>query len=465
MSQTKKTAESSLSSSPLQSRQNDVRTIICFAASTTVVANNYDSWAALSILDIILMIGAFVYTLATYIFLIKRNKSDKYQDLFNNITTIDAAVIGFILSFIQFSILPTMLFIIMIQFNSLINGGIQKWTRDNLVFVLGVVVTFLLWQPQWDFSNNLAIGIVSLIGVFTYFCIYAIHLNLHIKRLEAHGKKLVSEQVLHKLRTFKLSRYLTPTVWRAVNQGQERILKAERKPVTVFFSDIEGFTSLSEELESEAVTDILNNYLTEMTKIISHFGGNIDKFMGDGLMVLFGDSQTKGVKSDCVRCVCMAIQMRKKMKELQTKWYNQGIKKPLRIRMGISSGYCTVGTFGTNNYAYYTALGTHVNLASRLESASEAGEILISHETWSLVKDVVLCRDKGEINVKGFNYPTKVYQVVDQRKNLGKNQSYFEENAEGFSMHLDLDKIRNYDKANIIASLERVAEHVRDKII
>lgn len=161
----------------------------------------------------------------------------------------------------------------------------------------------------------------------------------------------------------------------------------------------------------------------------------------------------------------MAIEMRKKMKELQNTWFNQGIKKPLRIRMGINTGYCTVGTFGSRDYMDYTALGTHVNLASRLESAADANEILVSHETWSLIKDVVMCRDKGEISVKGFSHPIKVYQVVDYRKDLGANQSFFEENTQGFSMHVDLNKIRNYEKDKIVDSLEDLLERIKDKII
>ncbi len=463
MSQANTPATTITSGTPLTPlRQNDIRTIICFAAAATMVANG--SWSDRMPIEVLLMVIAFFYTLGSYFYL-KKVKQEKYDQVFQQITTADAAVIGFILSFVQFTVLPTFLFILMIQFNSLINGGVRKWVTDNIAFVCGVALTFLFWQPQWTFATNLTIGIASIIGIFTYFCAYAMYLHARIRRLELTTQKLANEQTLHKLRTYKLSRYLTPTVWKAVNEGREHSLKTERKRVTVFFSDIQGFSSLSEELESETITGLLNHYLTEMTKIVAHYKGNIDKIMGDGLMVLFGDSKSEGLKADCVRCVSMAIQMRKKMKELQTKWYNQGIKKPLRIRMGINTGYCTVGTFGTSHYMDYTVLGTHVNLASRLESAAAAGEILVSHETWSLVKDVVMCRDKGEINVKGFTHPIKVYQVVDFRKNLGKNQSYFEENTEGFSMHLDIDKIRNYDKARIIESLEHVTERVRDKIM
>src|SRR5690606_23501225 len=154
-----------------------------------------------------------------------------------------------------------------------------------------------------------------------------------------------------------------------------------------------------------------------------------------------------------------------RIKSMQVEWFNQGIKKPLQVRMGINTGYCTVGTFGTSNHLDYTVLGTHVNLASRLESAAEPDEILISHETWSLVKDSVMCRDKGDITVKGFNSPVKVYQVAGLRKDMGRNQTYFEDRTEGFSMYLDLEKIKNYDKEHVIIALQKAAEKLKDKVI
>jgi len=283
--------------------------------------------------------------------------------------------------------------------------------------------------------------------------------------MEMHIKKLSNEHTMYKLRTYKLSRYLTPTVWKAINEGREKSLTTERKRVTIFFSDIQGFSALSEELEAETLTELLNSYLTEMARIATKHKGTIDKFMGDAIMVIFGDSQSEGLKGDCLRAVSMSIEMRKKMKELQQRWFNQGIKKPLLIRMGINTGFCTVGSFGTSHYMDYTVLGTHVNLASRLESAADPGEILISHDSWALVKDVVLCRDKGEISVKGFSQPVRVHQVIDFRKDLGKDQSWFEDNTDGFSMHLDLEKIRNYDKERILEMLQKASERLREKNI
>ncbi len=444
-------------------RQNDIRTLICFAAAGTLVVSM--SWPDISMVDALVATAILAYAVGTYLWLRSRAYDDNRARLFDTVMTVDALIIGMVLGLSSFSILPSILFITMIQFNSLINGGVKKWVVDNLAFVGGVSFTFLIRDPKWVLSDKLEISAVSLIGIFTYFCAYAIFVHKRVRKLELHNKKMVNEQTLYKLRTYKLARYLTPTVWKAINEGREQVLASERKRITIFFSDIRGFSSLSEELEAETLTDLLNEYLTEMVTIATKYRGTIDKFMGDAIMVIFGDTQSEGLKADCIRCLGMAIEMRKKMKELQTKWYNQGIKKPLQIRMGINTGYCTVGSFGTAQYMDYTVLGTHVNLASRLESAADPGEILITHETWSLVKDVIMCRDKGEITAKGFSHPIKVYQVVDFRKDLGRHQSYFEENMQGFSMHLDLEKVKNYDKERVVETLEQAASKLRDKVI
>jgi adenylate cyclase len=443
-------------------QQGDIRALILFAAAGTVAIDL--NWSELEWLDLSLTLLVLLYTITSYIWIKRKPPEDRHRPL-DIFMTIDAAVIGVVVSFSDFSLLPTTLFVTMIQFNSLINGGLKKWGTHNLALLAGVAISFVVREPQWVFSDKLEISSVSLIAMLAYFCAYALYVHSRIRRLENHSKQLINEQVQHKLRTYKLARYLTPTVWKAINEGKERSLRTERKRVTVFFSDIKGFSTLSEELEAETLTELLNSYLTEMGKIIIKHKGTIDKFMGDGIMVIFGDAESQGFKADCLNSLSMAIEMRRKMKELQHRWYNQGIKKPLQIRMGINTGFCTVGSFGTTHYMDYTVLGTNVNLASRLESAAQPGEILVSHETWSLVKDIVMCRDKGEIKVKGFSQPVKVYQVVDFRKDLGARQTYFEQNAEGFSMHMDLEKIRNYDKERVISALEKAAETLKDKAI
>lgn len=442
-------------------RQYDIRALICLAAGGTVLTQikwDHPDWTLIA-----LTFSVFLYTFVSY-WIVKWHSINQ-ERTFEWFMTSDAAVIGIVLSFSDFSLLPTILFITMVQFNSLINGGVKKWAIDNIALISGIALSFFVREPQWVFSDRLEISGVSLIGIFTYFCAYALYAHKKMGEMESHIKNLSNEHTAHKLRTYKLSRYLTPTVWKAISEGREQSLSTERKRVTIFFSDIQGFSALSEELEAETLTEVLNSYLTEMARIATKHNGTIDKFIGDAVMVIFGDSKSEGIKTDCQRCVSMAIEMRRKMKELQRRWYDQGIKNPLLIRMGINTGFCTVGSFGTSHYMDYTVLGTHVNLASRLESASDAGEILLSHDSWAQVKDVVLCRDKGEITVKGFSNPVRVYQVIDFRKDLGKDQSWFEENTKGFSMHLDLEKVRNYDREKVLEALEKASQKIKEKIV
>lgn len=446
--------------SPLQ--QYYFRAIVCFAAAGTLAS--FLNWENINPVHGGAIIFLLLYAYGTYHFTQKLT-GEALVSTQRWLSYIDAGLIGVVLSLTNFSILPCIMFLTMIQFNALLSGGIRKWMEDNAAFGIGVLFSLLLHKPQLVLSSSIQISAASLIGIITYFLIYAIYMHQRFRKLLILQKQLENEQKWHKIRAYKLSRYLPPTVWKAINQGRDEALQAERKKITVFFSDIKDFSQLSEEMEAEALTELLNHYLTEMSKIVTQHGGTIDKFMGDAIMVLFGDTNSQGIKADCLRCVSMAIAMKKKMKSLQMEWFNQGIKNPLQIRMGINTGFCTVGTFGTSSHLDYTVLGTQVNLASRLESAAEPDEILISHETWSLVKDSIMCRDKGEIQVKGFALPVKVYQVADFRKELGKNQTYFEDRTEGFSMHLDIDKIRNYDKEKVIETLEKAAGRLRDKVI
>ena len=155
-----------------------------------------------------------------------------------------------------------------------------------------------------------------------------------------------------------------------------------------------------------------------MSQIACRFGGTIDKVIGDSIMVFFGDPESRGTHTDAVACVSMAIAMRQKMAELQQRWRSGGINQPPALRIGINSGTCKVGNFGTENRLDYTLLGQAVNLASRLESAAQCNEILLSDSTYQRVKATIRCADKGQISVKGFSKPISVYSVIDVTKRL-----------------------------------------------
>nr|WP_069948834.1 adenylate/guanylate cyclase domain-containing protein [Microbulbifer aggregans] len=442
------------------------RGLICFAAAGTLV--NAVNWSAPWDLDKALTLG-MAAVLLIYIGLAYRISSRASTGNAGAVqrwlSFTDAVLIGIAIALTNFSLLPALLFVTMVQFNALTAGGGRRWFEHNTGLLLGVGTGYLIHKPAMVVNADLTISAASLIGVFTYFCAYAFYTHKQIAALKQENQSLSADQHVSKMRTYKLSKYLPQRLWRAVTNGKESELVTERKLLTVFFSDIKDFSQLTEELEAETFTELLNGYLSEMARIAGQYGGTIDKFIGDAVMVVFGDDESKGPKSDALRCVAMALAMRKRVTEMKQEWYNKGISRPLQVRMGINTGYCTVGIFGTANHQSYTVMGTHVNLAARLEGAAQPGEILISHETWALIKHSVMCRDRGLVNVKGFSTPVKVYQVTDLRKNLGGQQSYLEEHAPGFSMHMDLDKIRNYDREKVLRSLEKATDTLKKKVI
>ena len=214
----------------------------------------------------------------------------------------------------------------------------------------------------------------------------------------------------------QLSKYLSPQVYESIFQGRQEVkIAASRKKLTVFFSDIADFTETADRLESEELTQLLNHYLTEMSRIALDHGATIDKYVGDAILIVFGDPETRGVREDARACLRMAVAMRQRMLELQGVWRAAGITHPLRCRMGIHTDFCTVGNFGSRDRLDYTIIGRGVNIASRLESLSTPGEILISFETYALVEQEIACEEKGEVDVKGLAYPVATYQVTGLR--------------------------------------------------
>lgn len=212
----------------------------------------------------------------------------------------------------------------------------------------------------------------------------------------------------------KLAKYLSRQVYDSIFEGRTEVrVESYRKELTVFFSDIQGFTELSDRMEAEPLSQLLNHYLSEMSQIATEHGGTIDKFIGDGIMIFFGDPDSRGEKEDAIACAQMALAMRERVKQLQSEWQRQAGSVPLHVRIGINTGYCTVGNFGSEDRLDYTIVGKEVNVASRLEMSAEPDQIHISHSTYELVKDDIRCRPVGEIKVKGLAYPIQTFEVLD----------------------------------------------------
>jgi class 3 adenylate cyclase/HAMP domain-containing protein len=253
----------------------------------------------------------------------------------------------------------------------------------------------------------------------------------------------------------QLAKYLSPQVYESIFQGRQEVkVTSSRKKLTVFFSDIEGFTETAERMESEELTSLLNNYLTEMSQIALDHGATIDKYMGDAILAFFGDPESRGVKQDAIACVKMAIAMGNRMHELQNDWRKAGIERPLKCRTGIHTDYCTVGNFGSESRMDYTIIGRAVNTAARLESAAEPGKILISYETFSQVSDQIRCESRGQVNVKGMSHPINVYAVImddeQTRKNLIRSA------LPNFLLETDLDSLSGLEREQVKTLLQDV---------
>lgn len=252
----------------------------------------------------------------------------------------------------------------------------------------------------------------------------------------------------------KLAKYLSRQVYDSIFEGRTDVqVKSYRKELTVFFSDIQGFTDLTDRLEAEVLSDLLNTYLSEMSRIADECGGTIDKFIGDGVMIFFGDPETRGRKEDAIACVRMAVRMRERAGQLRDSWADVIGPQPLHIRLGINTGYCTVGNFGSEDRLDYTIVGGAVNVASRLEETAGPDQIQISHTTYALVKDQIYCRPIGDIRVKGVSHDLRTYEVVGEFDAL-RPKDRIEAATEGFNLLLDPSELNPYEAARARQALE-----------
>lgn len=293
-----------------------------------------------------------------------------------------------------------------------------------------------------------------LVALFTIVVI-----SVGLTKLKRTQDELAEKNQLLEDLSSKLSRYLAPQVYESIFRGEQSVeIASKRKKLTVFFSDIAGFTETADSLESEELTNLLNQYLTEMSKIAQEYGATVDKYVGDAILAFFGDPQSRGTKEDATACVEMAIAMQRRMRELQTQWRDLGSEKPFQLRIGINTGYCTVGNFGSEDRMEYTIIGNEVNLASRLETSAAEGGILIAHETYSLVKESVLAAEQKPITVKGFARPVRIYRVAGIYDDLEAEGQFIRQQQDGIKLVVDLTKI---GKAGAIRAIEAMLSELK----
>ena len=187
------------------------------------------------------------------------------------------------------------------------------------------------------------------------------------------------------------------------------------------------------------LTHLLNEYLERMTTIALAHGGTVDKFIGDAVMVFFGDPETKGVSEDALACLRMAFEMQARTTELNARWRGMGVEERFHVRMGINTGFCNVGNFGSDDRMDYTIIGAEANLAARLQSIAEPGGIVMSYETYALVGDMVRARPLPAISVKGISREIVPYAFEGLVDEMKQRPNVISEHAIGVDLFLDLE--------------------------
>jgi adenylate cyclase len=247
------------------------------------------------------------------------------------------------------------------------------------------------------FNSNTILNIVRplLMVVFAMICILAYRYINEEKEKEVFRRTLEA--------------YFPPLVVKKIIANPEIIGSGgQKKELTILFSDIKDFTSYTASMEPDQIQRLLNEYFEAMTEIVFQYKGTVDKFMGDGMMVFFGDPEPQS--DHALLCVRAAIDMQRKVREIRAKWERQG-GMPIQIRIGVNTDTVVVGNMGSSKRLSYTVLGSAVNLAQRLESNAPAGGILISRRTYDLIRDDIPALPLRQIEVKGFDELISVYEV------------------------------------------------------
>lgn len=306
------------------------------------------------------------------------------------------------------------------------------------------------------------LSLISILLFMLFIAAWIYYYSYKSEELVKENQMYVEERNRYLKLNNQLARYAPLQIYQMIMRGElEAKVNYQRRKLTVFFSDIAGFTDLSEKLIPDDLAFLLNDYLRHMTEVAKYYGGTIDKFMGDGILIFFGDPSSKGVKEDAVACLEMAIAMRQQMRILRERWIKMGYES-LHIRMGVATGYCHVGNYGTAHRMSYTIVGRDANLAARLQAAAEIDEILISKETFKLVKDQFLYIYNKPLQLKGISESIDSWQVVERyQENIDHYQRWYDYEYKGFNLILNLDKTPIYEYPQLIQTLEKTIDRLK----
>lgn len=377
---------------------------------------------------------------------------------------IDSVVVSIGLAAVHLSLLLTFIFLFGLVYTA-VNSKISMMVASVSILIAIVIfylsTIFIFGFEDYFIQTSTELSVVSCICAITFINFANYYQNRRVKKLDVQRQTYFKEMNRYIELSNQLSRYAPIQLWQSIMRGEtEAKLEYKRKKITIFFSDIQGFTELSEALIPDDLAFVLNDYLSHMTEIAKQYGGTIDKFMGDAILIFFGDPNSQGVERDAENCINMAMAMRQQMKFLRERWVKMGYSA-LHVRMGVSTGYCHVGNYGAVHRMAYTIVGRDANLAARLQSAADIDEILISDETYKLVKNHFLCAPQAPIELKGIQGCIKSWQVMEKYDSKKDNQQWFDYEYKGFQLVLNLEEVQNYEYAELLSVLENMVERIK----
>jgi adenylate cyclase len=345
--------------------------------------------------------------------------------------------------------------------NFLIHSGWTKFIDICMIMLLGFIVGISI--PRANAVHGVLLILILLIvfvGINTYlFAHYNIWLNLIYPVLTMMTiylaitvyRYITEEREKKKIRG-AFQYYLTASVINEMLKDPTKLkLGGDKKALSVLFSDIRGFTTVSETLTPEELVHLLNEYLTAMTDIVFKYDGLLDKYMGDAIMAVYGAPLDQ--PDHAVRACRTALDMMEELKKLQKKWSEEG-RPVLNIGVGINSGDMVVGNMGSQMRFDYTVMGDSVNLGSRLEGINKeyGTNIVISEYTYAAVKDILLCRELDSVRVKGKKLPVRIYELIGEKKDAAPHEAFLRR----FEAGLEKYKQAQWDEA--IAAFKQVLE-------
>ena len=290
-----------------------------------------------------------------------------------------------------------------------------------LIALLGMITAYCIISMNELFKSILnTLGLITGYLFITAVCFYyGIVINvitpivmIVITMIIAYIHKFILENKSKEKVKSAMGKYMSEDVMKRVMQNIDNLgLGGKKANVTVLFADIRGFTSLSETMSAQQVSEILNEYFTEIEPIITKYNGIINKFIGDAVMAIFGEPiQDKNHASNAVRC---GYEMLLKVKELQKKWIKEN-KPKIEIGIGINTGEVFVGNIGSENRMEYTVIGDTVNLASRLESYNKIykTKMLISSSTYEETKGFIDVMKISDVEIRGKSHRMDIYEVL-----------------------------------------------------